>query len=305
MLFRSSTGVVRGATVHLSDLFDGLEAGQESDLGPAPVPGRSIVIGAQQLAAIANQYGVDWAPVQAARLTLSRPGRVVTAAEIDKVLRDALIAAGAPSDAHLQPATYDAPMVAVDGHSDLSAQQVSFDSAHGLFSIVVQIDDGSGDPRTFRLSGHVGRDVPVVVAAHDMQGGETVGAADVRIASVIQPVGRDQDDYAHDPSTLIGLTLRRPLEAGQPVRPRDTVRLPLVRRGGMVRVSLVSDGLVLAATLRAMQNGAIGDDIRLVNPVSGAIIVARLRADGSAEAQAGSMPVGVASDWQKIGRAHV
>lgn len=291
-------GTVVGPTVRLSDLFIGLEPGQDCDIGPAPGPGRSISVGAEQLAAIAEQFGVDLAARPTTRLSLTRSGRPLRDVAFDKPLREALIGAGAPSDMHIRLDPFVAPMVALDDHVEPAVEQFDYDPRQGRFAARLQIGTDGDGSSAVRLTGHIERDVTVTVAVHDMQAGETLGPADLRLDTVSQRPGPAEDRFAEDPGALVGLSLRRPVVAGQPLRAQDTIRLPLVRRGAGVRVSLVSGGLTLGTTMQAMQGGAVGDEIRLVNPSSGAIIVARVRSDGSAEAQPGSMPIGVARPGQ-------
>lgn len=291
-------GVVAGAVVRLSDLFTGLEPGQDCDIGPAPAPGRTISIGAEQMAAIAGQFGVDIAPARVMRLTLTRSGRPLRDVTFEAPLREALIGAGAPGDVHVRLDPFVAPTVALDSHVEPSVEQLDYDARQGRFAARILIGTDGDVPTSLRLTGHVERDVVVTVVVRAMQGGETLAAADLRQQTVSQRPGQVQDGALQDPAGFIGLTLRRPLAAGEPIRAQDTIRLPLVRRGSAVRVSLTANGLMLGTTMQAMQSGAAGDDIRLVNPVSGAIVVAHLRPDGSAEAQPGSMPVGVARPGQ-------
>src|ERR1700709_2787045 len=64
--------------IRLSDLFD--DAGPQSQriLGPAPAPGMRIVVGPDQLAAIAAAYQVPWQPDGSEpQVVLASPGRTL------------------------------------------------------------------------------------------------------------------------------------------------------------------------------------------------------------------------------------
>src|ERR1700712_816246 len=108
---RPLVGVQSGA-VRLSDLFSGLEPGQDCEIGPAPAPGGRIVIEQPQLAAIATQFGVDWQPgMLPARVILERKARLMTREEILPLVRSALASAGAPEDSEVSFSTRAALMV--------------------------------------------------------------------------------------------------------------------------------------------------------------------------------------------------
>ena len=77
------------------------------------------------------------------------------------------------------------------------------------------------------------------------------------------------------------LELSRPVQAGSPLRRADTRKSVLVRRGSPVQflVSAVP-GLSLSVKLEAVEDGFIGEQIRLRNPESGKILTGLVTARG-------------------------
>ncbi|MFZ9812753.1 MAG: flagellar basal body P-ring formation chaperone FlgA, partial [Burkholderiaceae bacterium] len=67
--------------------------------------------------------------------------------------------------------------------------------------------------------------------------------------------------------------LVRNVKAGDPIRQRDLKKALLIRRNHLVQFSLSNaPGLQVSLQLQAMDDGRIGDQIRLKNPDSGRVL---------------------------------
>lgn len=77
------------------------------------------------------------------------------------------------------------------------------------------------------------------------------------------------------------LELSRPVQAGSPLRRADTRKSVLVRRGSPVQFLVSSvPGLSLSVKLEAVEDGFIGEQIRLRNPESGKVLNGLVTARG-------------------------
>ncbi|KXV29717.1 flagellar biosynthesis protein FlgA, partial [Gluconobacter japonicus] len=86
--------------VRLSDLFSGLTAGQDADIGDAPALGGNYVVGGPQLTAIAAQFGVDWPDASPlVSTTVTRATRMIEEDDVLPVLRQSF---DFPEDAHVE-----------------------------------------------------------------------------------------------------------------------------------------------------------------------------------------------------------
>jgi flagella basal body P-ring formation protein FlgA len=71
--------------------------------------------------------------------------------------------------------------------------------------------------------------------------------------------------------------LLRPLKSGEILKPRDLKKSLLVKRGNLVQHALTHiPNLALSAQLEALDDGRIGDQIRLRNPESGKTVMGRV-----------------------------
>jgi flagella basal body P-ring formation protein FlgA len=103
-------------------------------------------------------------------------------------------------------------------------------------------------------------------------------SSDVRIARVRAAVL--QNDVARSLDQIVGMQLRRPVVAGQPLRLADLARPPLVQRGAMVRIELYSSGLSVSGQAVALDAGAEGAKVRVQNLTSHAFLFAEVVGPG-------------------------
>ena len=74
----------------------------------------------------------------------------------------------------------------------------------------------------------------------------------------------------------VGMQLKRQIAAGQPLEIGQLMRPALVQKGATVMMVLDSPGIALAAQGQAMEAGAIGERIHVLNPVSRAVVEAEV-----------------------------
>jgi len=93
----------------------------------------------------------------------------------------------------------------------------------------------------------------------------------------------------------VGMALHRSAVAGQPL-PLADLGLPVaVAKGSRVDLALQIPGLSLEAVGLALEAGAVGDHIHVLNPASHAVVEAEVVGPGRARVMPGSLPQPVAS----------
>jgi flagella basal body P-ring formation protein FlgA len=273
-VLRSSTTLYR-SEVRVADLFDDAGPAAERILGQGPAPGGRIVVEAAQAAAIARQFGVSWRPNSGAeRVVLDRPGRTLPREEILATLHRALRHGGSSDDADIELASFSAPMVPPDSHADLTVEQLDVDPGSGRFTagLAIAVD---GEPlQRLHLSGQLQEMVDAVVATHRLAAGSALGEADVALQRI--PAAPNRTDAARSLSQVIGQALQHPVHAGQTLPLAELGRPVLVRKGALVQMLLQAPGLAMTASGEAVEAGGLGDHIGVLNPVSGAIVEARI-----------------------------
>ena len=124
--------------------------------------------------------------------------------------------------------------------------------------------------------------VRIVVPAHDIARGETIGESDLTYttvdgAALMSGVPTKMDDVK-------GLQARRMLSAGQAFRGDDVRRPIVVTKGQTVTMQFSVPGVELSAMGRAMSEGGVGDTITVQNPASYRMISGIVVAPGTVRA---------------------
>jgi flagella basal body P-ring formation protein FlgA len=286
--------MLHAPVVHLADLFD--DAGPNADrvLGTAPGPGGSVVVEAPQLAAIARQFGVDWRPASPAdRLVLERAGRLLPRDDVLTAVKAALVAAGASPECEVELPGFTAPMVPADARPQVLATELDYETGAGRFSTMLSVTGEGMEPVNLRIAGQVDDTIELPVAVARLGTGTVVREDDVRLARV--HVAMVHSEVLHTMSTVVGMQIRHPVAAGQPFSIADMMRPTLVQSGSNVQMQLQAPGLSLLAQGVAMESGATGERIRVLNPSSRAVVVAEVIGPGRVRVTPDSTPVSTAS----------
>lgn len=276
--------------VRLADLFDDAGALGARVLGPGPAPGGQLVVEAAQLGAIARQFGVDWRPVTGLeRAILQRTGEPVAREAVLGALRAALAGAGADADAEIEATAFSPPIAPPRTSVQTAVTQLDWDRAGGRFTALIAVAAPGMETATIRLSGRVLPTTEVVVATRRLEAGDVLRPEDVTTARVRALLVHTE--VVRDRAEAAGLTVRRPIPPGQPLAAADVFRAPLVQRRAVVMIELETPGLSLTAQGLAMEAGARGEHIRVLNPASRAVIEAEVTGEGRVRAIPGTSPL--------------
>ena len=269
--------------VRLSDLFDGVE--NDRAIGPAPEPGGRIFVESAQLGAIARQFDVDWRPTSTAdRIVLERPGRPFPREDTLAALR----IAGVATDADVEMPGYTPVLVPTDVHATAEVGQLDYNATTGQFTAVLSVTAAGMSPGHTRLSGRVADVVELPVAVHRMMPGDVVGAADIQMARLHASAVRSE--VAQIPAQVVGMALRHPIGAGAPLLLADLARPQAVQKGESVQMQLQTPGISVSAQGIAMDGGAVGERVRVLNASYRAIVEAEVLSSGRVRVS-GTAPV--------------
>ena len=277
-------------TVRLSDLFDDAGPNAARVLGPAPAMGGRVVVESAQLAAIARQFGVSWRPMSLAeKVVLERPGRPLPRQDVLDAVRAALARAGAQELPDVELPGFEPPLVPLDGTAQVTVTQVDYDAASGRFAALLSITADAMEPVNLRIAGKLQETVEVVVPATRLPTGTVLRPGDLRTARV--RAGLIRGDTARDPAEATGLELRHPVMAGQPLLLADLMRAPVVEKGAVVLMLLETDGIAIAGQGQALEGGAVGERVRVLNTASRAVLQAEVTGPGKVRVEPESTPL--------------
>ncbi|RXG97591.1 flagella basal body P-ring formation protein FlgA [Bradyrhizobium zhanjiangense] len=156
----------------------------------------------------------------------------------------------------------------LDASNTGALQPVStrYDARSGRFDVAFEINnDNNPAPTKLRFTGTAIETVEVAVLTRDIDRTELLKSSDVSLerrpkAEVTgEPASRDR---------TVGMQLRRPMRAGMPIRVADIVKPDFVVRDQTVTIIYQVPGLYLTTRGKAIESGAEGDTVSVLNPQS-------------------------------------
>lgn len=250
------SSIVSGDSVTVGDVFDG--AGAFADRYLAPAPEGSLVLNAHDLKRISDAFGLGWQPATNRESVVVRRERAGTDRyAIAAAVQDALAAQlpGRGFEAELSD-----PSASMRG-TGVKAVSMKFDVQKGTFSALLSTDREKKEVNG-RL--HLLERVPVLKAA--MRAGEIIDAHDIEYVEM--RAAEIPASMILKAEQLVGQTPRRNVGAMKPVMAADIGAPVMVKKGEMVTVSLNSGALNLVMQAKALQAGAEGDVVRVLNTAS-------------------------------------
>ncbi len=145
----------------------------------------------------------------------------------------------------------------------ITLEDLRLDETAGRFTAVLSVRVEGGPTNRLDLAGTAEAEVEVPVPARPLDAGTILERRDVDLAWV--PERQLRPDTVLAAAALVGRETDRRLMPGLPVRAGDVRPPRLVRRGDLVTIVYAQDGLELRARGRALEDGAMGDAVRLQN----------------------------------------
>lgn len=272
---------VEGDQILLGDVFTPLERYEDRVIARSPEPGEELQLPAVWLWKVAKTFGVEWQPTSAAdSAVVSRPSSIIGAEHIEGLLGQAYFERTGEDDL-IELETDGAPLridlprsVAPTARLD----RFDLDMRTGRFTAtIIAPADGRALHRS-NISGRFYRMVEMPVPARRLGVGAVIGAGDITMIRLREEgLGTN---LIVDAEMLIGQAVRRTLAAGKPVAIGSVNAPILVQKNRVVSVSLATETMVLTVSARAMEEGALGDVIRVQNTQSNTVIDAVVTGEG-------------------------
>jgi len=282
--------LLEGGTLRLSDLFERAGPRGETPLAAAPLPGRRMVLEAQNLWNIARAHGVNWRPLTGQeRAVIERPGRPVPREEIASLLRDELTRHGLDPDAELDLPGLIPPMVPSAAPYELALEGVALEQPGLRFAATLLVLAGGMPATRMRLVGRAAPTAPVVVATRRLALGEILEPGDARL--VRMRAERVRPGLAQTLDQVVGQELRRPMAVEQGFALVDLGPPSIVQRNALVLLLLDAPGLQLAVQGRALRAAARGEAVTVMNLASRTVVEGIAIAPGRVRVAMGHIPL--------------
>jgi len=267
---------VEGDTIRLGDIFAGVGDKASAPVSQAPAPGKRIRLGARWLRQVSRSYNLGWTPPSPnLQVTVTRATQKVGARHI----RDAVAAA---LDRKGIEGSYDLDLnndgvaieLAAGRPATVAVSKLSYRRERGRFTATVRAPATGEVEASATVSGTVVRQRTIPVPAQRISRGDRIRARDLRM------VERRRDRLPRDAvvskELLVGMEAGRSLSQDRVVRRNDVRKPVLVTKNNAVTIKLKTDTMRLTATGRALEDGARGEMVRVVNTTSKNTVTGRV-----------------------------
>lgn len=261
--------IVTADVVTVGDVFDGVTRNADHVLAPAPALGEELKLSAYDLKRISDAFGYGWQPQ-------SNMDQVVIRRDAIEIDRFQIEAALQEKFSHALPGRRFE--LALDGSSRgfyvppaetaaLEVLDLSTDVSRAQFRAVLAAGNLQ---RAVTGQFYLVTEVPVL--QNPVRSGDIISEADVTYVDI-----REKDLSAKavlDAGQLIGKSARRSLPALRTLSAADVTEPLLVKKGDLVTVTVQNNMLHLTAQGKALENGASGATVRVMNTASNQILEA-------------------------------
>jgi flagella basal body P-ring formation protein FlgA len=257
--------VLTGDVITLGDLFYDPPHDAGKVLGPSPRPGSEMVLDAKTLTKVAMALNLPWRPTSGAEsISLRRAATLIEESRIKSAIKDTLGQKGIPGKFDLIFASGSGDIVLPeDQPASFDITDLTFDLGKKTFKASIAAPNAAKPLVRNEISGSIDQIVGVPVLKQSLSNGAIIGARDIETVDV--PGRQVNAKTLLDPASIIGMTPQRMVVAGSPIAAGDLAAPQIVQRGQTVLMIYKSGPLTLTAQGKALENGAKGDLVRVVN----------------------------------------
>ncbi len=257
--------IVQGDVITVGDLFRDLEHGEDRVLGAAPRPGKTMVLDARTLLRVAKAMDIAWSPSSSRdTLVVRRAATVIDEQAIEATIRKALESDGVHGRYDIifssgTPEIILPPSMA----QSVDVVESSFNPDTDWFEVELSAPSQENPEIIQRVSGKIERLSEIPVLQDTIRAGMVIGPRDIQMITI--PTHQVKHNVFLRQEDLYGLTPRRMIVAGKPIKEQDVEYPRIVERGQNVTIVYKQGSMHLTAVGKALDFGAKGDIIRVVN----------------------------------------
>lgn len=270
------TASVTGEFVRLGDLIENPGKAARTPLFRAPALGETGTIQTYRIIEAARSHGLAVFDTRGiSEVVVSRASRLIPLSEIEHAVAEAAARQTGLSDPGDVSVTFDSGVhpLAVEPNASAAPRiaQLSYDPRSQRFSATLDVADSSAIRRQpVRISGYLHETAEVVTLAHSITRGDIVRQNDILIER--RPRAELAPDTIRERSDIVGQAARRDLRTGQTVRSVELMKPELVVRNETVTLVFESTGVKVSVRAKAIEGGAEGDVIQVLNQQSKRIV---------------------------------
>ena len=275
---------VEGRTVTLGDLFEDVGDKAEIIVLDAPAPGKSKYISGYELQRITKKHEIDWQkPDYLRKVNITRHADTIASGDILKIIHGAAVEFGADPDSQIRFFGRNSGVVVPMGATidDVKIEAFSLSDKGDRFSATLLVPSGIDMPTKLNLNGVLEEVRIIPVFNTSIMPGEIIRARD--LSWVKYPAKRLNGRVIMSSQQLVGMTVRRPAKTDKPINNNDISAPIAVAKGDAVTMTVRTRAMLLSAGGKALENGGIGDTIRVINSKTRLTVDAKIVRPGQVE----------------------
>ena len=216
-------------------------------------------------------------------VTVTRASRTISLEEMKKVLVLAIIRQNGLDESADLEVDFDSGQRPVHIEPSLAGPlqvtQLSWNPANGRFNASFGVEGSTVLMRSpLRASGNGVETVAVPVFARTLNRGDILRLADVTIDRQARTTANA--NAVATPELAIGQAVKRTVRQGQPITAADLTKPDLVSRNDAVSLIYAVPGMMLSVRAKAINGGAEGDIVSVINPQSNRVVQATVTGPG-------------------------
>jgi flagellar basal body P-ring formation protein FlgA len=260
---------VVGDVVRIGDLVDNAGEAAEVAIFRAPDIGQTGTVPASRVLDAVLPHRVLALDTRGlAEVVVTRASRPITGKDIEARILRALAGQSGLSDADSLTVAFDNEIKPMQVEAAITAElrivRLGYDPRSGRFDISLELP-GSAIARKLpmRFTGSISETFEAMVPTRAIAQGEVVRASDLVPAR--RPKSEAAPNVIREIDQAVGMVAKRALRAGQAIRQSDFAKQEIVARNESVTISYEVPGITVSIRGQALEPGAQGDLINVLN----------------------------------------
>jgi flagella basal body P-ring formation protein FlgA len=258
--------MVDAPVIRLGDLFDQPITGGDTPIAQAPKPGQTVSLDARFLRQLVRAYHLDLNSSQDFdHVLVARKCQIIKSDAVTAALAEAI-----SQRTQLSPTmdiAFDTGEVQFTLPTNVAAtvavQGLNFDPTSNRFLAILAVPATGPTLYTQQVVGTIYEKTQVPVLKRLISAGETIQAEDIDWTS--SRLDQLATNTVTDSQQMVGRIAKRPLRPGQTLRLSDLINEPTVHKNSLITIAVQTADMSLTVRGKALDDGAIGQSIRVVN----------------------------------------
>lgn len=259
--------------IRLGDLFDGLDDSLDDKIvSKSPALAKEVTLTADWLGKLARSNGIKWTPANnEVKIVVTRAAKEIAKEELLKAFTEQLVKEGMPKSAQVTLNKIRLfTVLPVNTAYEIVIEKAEYTPATYAVSGTARIMVDGKALESMELSGKAVPIIRIPIAERTLASGQIITDKDVSIKSVREDILRNEIPARME--DLIGKEIKRTVRAGQPLTKDDVRTKVMVPKGKTVTLSFTKKGILLSTQGKALENGGLGDTVRVMNLQSKTVV---------------------------------